>query len=64
MFKKSVCLLLRATCCKPLEVKGHEHNYDDLEDYMCEEDNEDEDGDDDLNEVYFSGSSLRIGNCG
>ena len=60
MFEESVCLLLRAAWFKPLEVQEHEHHYDDLEEGFMYEDYEDED--DDLDEAYFRGSSLRIGN--
>lgn len=62
MFEESVCLLLRAPWFKPLEVQEHGHNYDNLEEgYMYEEDDY-EGEDDDLDEVYYRGSSIRIGN--
>ena len=62
MFEESVCLLLRASWFKPLNVENHvshhEDIYDDMEDYY-----EYENEDDDLDEVYYGGSSgLRIGN--
>ncbi|KAJ7964992.1 Zinc finger, RING-type [Quillaja saponaria] len=63
MFEESVCLLLRAPWFVPLTVEDHsdhqDHDlYDYAEDYYLYEDEED-----DLDEVYYSGSSgLRIGN--
>ncbi|KAF5188460.1 RING/U-box superfamily protein [Thalictrum thalictroides] len=60
MFEESVCLLLRATWFVPLNVEAQEEVYDDPEDFYQYED---EDGDDDLDEVYFNRStSVRIGN--
>ncbi|MBA0739956.1 hypothetical protein Gogos_013181 [Gossypium gossypioides] len=63
MFEESVCLLLRASWFKPLNVEECEV-YDDLEDYYhyypypCEDDDDDEE-----EEVYYRSSpSLRIGN--
>ncbi|XP_028798484.1 uncharacterized protein LOC114753945 [Neltuma alba] len=64
MFEESVCLLLRASWFKPLNVEDHaEHEdmytYDDIEDYYYEY----EDEEDDLDEAYYGGSSsIRIGN--
>ncbi|XP_054820057.1 uncharacterized protein LOC129319050 [Prosopis cineraria] len=63
MFEESVCLLLRASWFKPLNVEDRaEHEdiymYDDIEDYF-----EYDDGQDDLDEAYYGGSSsIRIGN--
>lgn len=61
MFEESLCLLLRASWFKPLTVEDHgdhEDVYDDIGDYyQYEYEHED------LDEVYFGGSSsLRIGN--
>lgn len=59
MFEESVCLLVRATWFKPLEV-DHEEVYDAVEEYyQYYEYEEDEDED----EAYYNNSpSLRIGN--
>ncbi|KAI9114086.1 hypothetical protein K1719_014736 [Acacia pycnantha] len=63
MFEESVCLLLRASWFKPLNVEDHAQHeevymYDDLEDYYYEYEDED-----DLDEDYYGGSSsIRIGN--
>ncbi|GMI97386.1 hypothetical protein like AT5G19430 [Hibiscus trionum] len=60
MFEESVCLLLRATWFKPLNVEEREEAYDDLEDYYYHYPYEDDDVED---EVYYNGApSLRIGN--
>ncbi|MBA0684121.1 hypothetical protein Goari_025725 [Gossypium aridum] len=63
MFEESVCLLLRASWFKPLNVEECEV-YDDLEGYYhyypypCEDDDDEEE-----DEVYYRSSpSLRIGN--
>ncbi|MBA0713098.1 hypothetical protein Golax_012146 [Gossypium laxum] len=63
MFEESVCLLLRASWFKPLNVEECEE-YDDLEGYYhyypypCEDDDDEEE-----DEVYYRSSpSLRIGN--
>ncbi|CAJ1964984.1 unnamed protein product [Sphenostylis stenocarpa] len=60
MFEESVCLLLRASWFNPLSVEEHVHedSYEDLEDYYQFEDDNDE-----IDEVYYGGSSsFRIGN--
>lgn len=65
MFEESVCLLLRATWFKPLNVEDCGDAYDerdiyDYVDYYCEEYDLDED---DLDEPFYNNSlSLRIGN--
>ncbi|ESQ41198.1 hypothetical protein EUTSA_v10014482mg [Eutrema salsugineum] len=62
MFEESVCLLLRASWFQPLDaverVSDNDiHNYD----FEIPPEYEDED-DDDLDEFYLHGSSLRLGN--
>ncbi|KAJ4969748.1 hypothetical protein NE237_002847 [Protea cynaroides] len=59
MFEESVCLLLRATWFMPLEVEAQEEVYDELEDFYQYGDEDDEE---DIDEVYYTSSSLRIGN--
>uniref|UniRef100_A0A1J3JN51 Protein SCAF11 n=1 Tax=Noccaea caerulescens TaxID=107243 RepID=A0A1J3JN51_NOCCA len=62
LFEESVCLLLRASWFIPLDVMkqaSYSYGYQDDFDIPC--DYEDED-DDDLEEFYMHGSSLRIGN--
>uniref|UniRef100_A0A1J3JPJ2 E3 ubiquitin-protein ligase ICP0 n=1 Tax=Noccaea caerulescens TaxID=107243 RepID=A0A1J3JPJ2_NOCCA len=63
MFEESVCLLLRASWFQPLEVvvrvsdnDNYNHDFDIPPDY------EEEDEEDDLDEFYMHGSSLRLGN--
>ncbi|KAI3797822.1 hypothetical protein L1987_33085 [Smallanthus sonchifolius] len=67
MFEESVCLLLRASWFHPLHVESHEvlddHVVEDFYPYGYEE--VDDDGDEDLDEVYLGRSSninIRIGN--
>ncbi|KAG7609764.1 Zinc finger RING-type [Arabidopsis suecica] len=61
LFEESVCLLLRASWFVPLDVveqASYRHGYHDDFDIPCDY----EDEDDDLDEFYLHGSSLRIGN--
>ncbi|XP_043693382.1 uncharacterized protein LOC122643877 [Telopea speciosissima] len=58
MFEESVCLLLRATWFMPLKVEAQEEVYDELEHIYQYEEDEDED----IEEVYYTSSNLRIGN--
>ncbi|XP_039014304.1 uncharacterized protein LOC120144268 isoform X2 [Hibiscus syriacus] len=61
MFEESVCLLLRATWFKTLNVEEREEVYDDLDDYYYHYPYEDDDEEED--EVYYnSAPSLRFGN--
>ncbi|KAG7555825.1 Zinc finger RING-type [Arabidopsis suecica] len=61
LFEESVCLLLRASWFVPLDVvelASYSYGYHDDFDIPCDY----EDEDDDLDEFYLHGSSLRIGN--
>lgn len=61
MFEESVCLLLRASWFLPLDVTeqaSYSYGYHDDFDIPCDY----EDEDDDLDEFYLHGASLRIGN--
>lgn len=61
MFEESVCLLLRASWFQPLYVEEQvSESYDYYEDFFIPCEYEDED--DDLDEYYLRGSSVRIGN--
>ncbi|GAB2287067.1 hypothetical protein Dimus_021452 [Dionaea muscipula] len=65
MFEESVCLLLRATWFKPLDVEPRDDLFDESEEleFYQYQYYEYEDDDDDVDEVYFSSSSsLHIGN--
>ncbi|XP_010454216.1 PREDICTED: uncharacterized protein LOC104736009 isoform X2 [Camelina sativa] len=61
LFEESVCLLLRASWFVPLDVMeqtSYSYGYHDDFDIPCDY----EDEDDDLDEFYLHGASLRIGN--
>ncbi|KAG7551236.1 hypothetical protein ISN45_Aa06g019260 [Arabidopsis thaliana x Arabidopsis arenosa] len=61
LFEERVCLLLRASWFVPLDVvelASYSYGYHDDFDIPCDY----EDEDDDLDEFYLHGSSLRIGN--
>ena len=64
MFEESVCLLLRASWFKPLNVENHVR-HEDVDDYMEDYYAFEYEDEDELDEVYYGGvgsSSLRIGN--
>ncbi|KAF8118172.1 hypothetical protein N665_0006s0165 [Sinapis alba] len=62
MFEESVCLLLRASWFQPLEaVERVSYNGNDNYDFDIPPEYEEED-EDDLDEFYLHGSSLRLGN--
>lgn len=61
MFEESVCLLLRASWFHPLEVVDR-YSCKDNYDFHIPPEYEGEDDDDDLDEFYLHGSSLRLGN--
>ncbi|CAI9094771.1 OLC1v1030564C1 [Oldenlandia corymbosa var. corymbosa] len=58
MFEESVCLLLRASWFKPLDMEEKEGFYDDMGYFYAYEDEEEEY----IDEVYFGTISRRIGN--
>ncbi|KAL1199143.1 hypothetical protein V5N11_014640 [Cardamine amara subsp. amara] len=62
MFEESVCLLLRASWFKPLEAVERVSDNDSFNyDFDIPPEYEEED-EDDLDEFYFHGSNLRLGN--
>ncbi|CAA7039844.1 unnamed protein product [Microthlaspi erraticum] len=63
MFEESVCLLLRASWFQPLEVVVRVSDNDNYnQDFEIPPEYEEEDEEDDLDEFYMHGTSLRLGN--